>query len=178
MEFHFIWWMKIKKYYNSISRQSGIVHKDKAMRQLDLDLWEMNWLVAGPAHSTLFISFQLALPNGRAEEIKKELTGSGPLCGVWNWRMKFQQSKGKEQRSNSNSWNEFVGRPTKATQPSINTTKQRHLLFVDDWLVCCLAGPYFHSINQLNLLPFPFQKNSWLIPFQSLHKLGYFNSTW
>ena len=37
----------IKKYYNSISRQSGIVHKDKAMRQLDLDLWEMNWLVAG-----------------------------------------------------------------------------------------------------------------------------------
>ena len=48
----------IKKYYNSISRQSGIVHKDKAMRQLDLDLWEMNWLVAGPAHSAIqqFIS--------------------------------------------------------------------------------------------------------------------------
>ena len=47
-----------KKYYNSISRQSGIVHKDKAMRQLDLDLWEMNWLVAGPAHSAIqqFIS--------------------------------------------------------------------------------------------------------------------------
>ena len=29
---------ELKKYYNSISRQSGIVHKDKAMRQLDLDL--------------------------------------------------------------------------------------------------------------------------------------------
>ena len=40
-------WSENKKYYNSISRQSGIVHKDKAMRQLDLDLWEMNWLVAG-----------------------------------------------------------------------------------------------------------------------------------
>ena len=35
-------WDGNKKYYNSISRQSGIVHKDKAMRQLDLDLWEMN----------------------------------------------------------------------------------------------------------------------------------------
>ena len=47
----------------------------------------------GPAHSILFISFQLALPNGRAEEIKKELTSIGPLCGVWmSWRI--QQSKG------------------------------------------------------------------------------------
>ena len=82
------------------------------------------------------------------------------------------------ERGNSIWWNQIDGAATKATQPSINTTKQRHLLFVDDWLVCCLAGPYFHSINQLNLLPFPFQKNSWLIPFQSLHKLGYFNSTW
>ena len=34
-----------KKYYNSITRQSGIVHKDKAMRQLDLFL--LQWLVAG-----------------------------------------------------------------------------------------------------------------------------------
>ena len=33
------------KYYNSITRQSGIVHKDKAMRQLDLFL--LQWLVAG-----------------------------------------------------------------------------------------------------------------------------------
>ena len=67
---------------------------------------------------------------------------------------------------------------TKATQPSINTTKQRHLLFVDDWLVCCLAGPYFHSIN--NSIPFRSRcmKMNLLIPFQSLHKLGYFNSTW
>jgi len=40
---HFISWSWLKIYYNSISRQSGIVHKDKAMRQLDLDLWEMNW---------------------------------------------------------------------------------------------------------------------------------------
>ena len=37
-----------ESYYNSISRQSGIVHKDKAMRQLDLDL--LQWLmVAGSA---------------------------------------------------------------------------------------------------------------------------------
>ena len=34
-----------QEYYNSITRQSGIVHKDKAMRQLDLFL--LQWLVAG-----------------------------------------------------------------------------------------------------------------------------------
>ena len=33
---------EVKRYYNSISRQSGIVHKDKAMRQLDLDLLTMS----------------------------------------------------------------------------------------------------------------------------------------
>ena len=40
------WWSCLKfdeaKYYNSITRQSGIVHKDKAMRQLEaLELWEI-----------------------------------------------------------------------------------------------------------------------------------------
>ena len=49
----------LKRYYNSISRQSGIVHKDKAMRQLDLDLWEMNWLVAAARESTNSIIFSL-----------------------------------------------------------------------------------------------------------------------
>ena len=49
----------MKRYYNSISRQSGIVHKDKAMRQLDLDLWEMNWLVAAARESTNSIIFSL-----------------------------------------------------------------------------------------------------------------------
>ena len=54
MEFHFIWWMRIKKYYNSISRQSGIVHKDKAMRQLDLDL--LQWLMRLSTQCIPFIS--------------------------------------------------------------------------------------------------------------------------
>ena len=53
------WWCWLKIYYNSISRQSGIVHKDKAMRQLDLDLWEMNWLVAAARESTNSIIFSL-----------------------------------------------------------------------------------------------------------------------
>ena len=52
----------------------------------------------GPAHSILFISFQLALPNGRAEEIKKELTSIGPLCGVWRAEWS-QQSKGSTRRA-------------------------------------------------------------------------------
>ena len=33
---------------------------------------------------------------------------------------------------------QLTNQQSKTTQPSINTTKQRHLLFVDDWLVCCL----------------------------------------
>ena len=43
-----------------------------------------------------------------------------------------------------------------------------------DWL----PGPYFHSIHWFDFIPFPFHENNQWIPFQSLHKLGYFNSTW
>ena len=87
------WAEWIKKYYNSISRQSGIVHKDKAMRQLDLDLWEMNWLVAAAAQQQHFFSFQLVLPNGRAEE-KKFVEGSAAPSQTANW--KFAELFGAE----------------------------------------------------------------------------------
>ena len=87
--------MELKKYYNSISRQSGIVHKDKAMRQLDLDLWEMNWLVAALAHSfPLFLSIP-ALQNELDEEIKRndELEGpreqSSNSTSIENWLVEF-----------------------------------------------------------------------------------------
>ena len=56
---------RIKKYYNSISRQSGIVHKDKAMRQLDLDLWEMNWLVAAAQQRKAKGNSILLFENGK-----------------------------------------------------------------------------------------------------------------
>ena len=58
-------------YYNSISRQSGIVHKDKAMRQLDLDLWQWlmvaysgwrqqrHWILIQLAHGCLAASIKI-----------------------------------------------------------------------------------------------------------------------
>ena len=70
---------ELKMYYNSISRQSGIVHKDKAMRQLDLDLWEMNWLVAGPRKEKDKLIWFPLFENGRNQSIIISLLW-GPLC--------------------------------------------------------------------------------------------------
>ena len=55
------------------------------MRQLDLDLWEMNWLVAAPAHSTNLISFHFPLPNGGSDEIQL-LTGMGAPRECIEWK--------------------------------------------------------------------------------------------
>ena len=91
-----------KKYYNSISRQSGIVHKDKAMRQIhfgeELFFLFNSWLVAALAHSIHSFPFSSALPNELKEE-KNRIDGlEGPLRieNELNWinLMNEQWSKG------------------------------------------------------------------------------------
>ena len=82
-----------KKYYNSISRQSGIVHKDKAMRQLDLDLWEMNWLVAAAqqrkAKAIPFFSLRMGRMDCFAFSLRacrpREWMNSMELCCLFFW---------------------------------------------------------------------------------------------
>ena len=49
---------------------------------------------------------------------------------------------------------------------------EKKLLMVDE------RRPYFHSIHWFDLSSFPLRQNNQWISFQSLHKLGYFNSTW
>ena len=97
-----IWIDGIKKYYNSISRQSGIVHKDKAMRQIhfgeELFFLFNSWLVAALAHSIHSFPFSSALPNELKEE-KNRIDGlEGPLRieNELNWinLMNEQWSKG------------------------------------------------------------------------------------
>ena len=169
MEFHFIRWMRIKKYYNSISRQSGIVHKDKAMRQLDLDLWEMNWLVAALAHSFLFFSFQLALPNGRAEEKKEEKTSWRALFvlrrkQLWMkraigwWTMK----KREEQPIHFSKLFFLTARSGPTKEELLNGLAAEHcslgrrlLILIEfmDWFIPALLPPFLNSIQvQLNQL--------------------------
>ena len=48
------------EYYNSITRKSGIVHKDKAMRQLE-DLFLLQWLVWAAFRKDFFKPYQFWL---------------------------------------------------------------------------------------------------------------------
>ena len=50
-------------------------------------------LTAGRAQQQNQKQFHSSLPNGK-NGLFWFVEGSRPLCGVWNWRMKFQQSEG------------------------------------------------------------------------------------
>ena len=60
---------------------------------MDEVAWDEQSNMPPPIQLSLFLFFS-ALPNELKEEIKKELTGTAAPSGVWNWRMKFQQSAG------------------------------------------------------------------------------------
>ena len=139
------------KYWNT-SRHEPIQINERS----EINLW-MEWVKAGSAN----------------------LSG----CCFAEWWMKQTTKRiggaARQLRSNCGaaSNNQFI------FSSSIQSTKPKKfgLLRIEwkekiefDWL----PGPYFHSIHWFDFIPFPFHENNQWIPFQSLHKLGYFNSTW
>ena len=133
-------------------------------------VYEMRWLLVERAH----YSWSMNESNG-VSETHAEPTWAAVALRSDEWSK--QQSELAQQQSKKIE-NLFEGRPPKQhNHQSTQQSKDICFLLMIDWL-SCLAGPYFHSINQTNSTPLPLCWNVWLIPFQSLHKLGYFNSTW
>ena len=70
--------VELKRYYNS--KVAGAKIQSNA-KKID-ERWLKGAEATAPGHSTLFISFLSSLPNGKKEEIKKELKALGALCGI------------------------------------------------------------------------------------------------
>ena len=135
----FISWNKwIKKYYNSISRQSGIVHKDKS-DLLGGFVFLFNSIGGCPRSFISFISFHSSSSEWAGWRNKEKWRAGGPFS-YWEW-IKFEEfnewtMKKREERAQIKSTLLICGAANNTTHSTINTNHNQTINSIKDiWLI-------------------------------------------